>query len=164
MQDEYTHYSISSKHDSLTANPFLYSTTPPSLSTHVYQTVGEIVTGPTLPYIIFLNKDIGAEAWLQHPSLQSRRSPPYEISNKDVLAGVFAPEYFIMVCTTPSLTVESYGDLNTAKASGAEGQKPLYNRRRHSSFNPRRNSTESGLDGDDRLLLRVRSKIHCALA
>lgn len=61
-----------------------------------------------------------------------------------------------MVCTSPSLTVESYEDVSTAVASGTgtEGQKPVY-RRRHSSFHPRRKSTESGLDGDDRLLLKV---------
>lgn len=64
-----------------------------------------------------------------------------------------------MVCTSPSLTVESYEDVSTAVASGTgtEGQKPVY-RRRHSSFHPRRKSTESGLDGDDRLLLKVGSK------
>jgi hypothetical protein len=61
--------------------------------------------------------------------------------------------YFKMVCTTPSLTVESHEEVPMATASGIESRKPY--RRRHSSFHPRRNSTESGMDGEDRLLLKV---------
>ncbi|KAI9053619.1 hypothetical protein LZ554_002573 [Drepanopeziza brunnea f. sp. 'monogermtubi'] len=62
-----------------------------------------------------------------------------------------------MVCTGPSLTVESCEESNTAAiATGKDDEenKPTY-RRRHSSFHPRRNSTESGIEGDDRLLLKV---------
>jgi adiponectin receptor len=64
-----------------------------------------------------------------------------------------------MVCTSPSLTVESYEDISTAKTSSSsreiegERQKPDY-RRRHSSFHPRRKSADS-MDGEEGLLLRV---------
>lgn len=64
----------------------------------------------------------------------------------------------MVVCTGPSLTVESYEDSDTATSTGTgagndEDSKPVY-RRRHSSFHPRRKS--DGAMEDDRLLLRVR--------
>jgi adiponectin receptor len=53
------------------------------------------------------------------------------------------------------LTVESYEDINTAKTTGKEEQKPIY-KRRHSSFHPRRRSSDyATMDGDEGLLLRV---------
>lgn len=61
----------------------------------------------------------------------------------------------MVVCTGPSLTVESYEDSDTATSTGTgkeEESKPMY-RRRHSSFHPRRKS--DGAMEDDRLLLRV---------
>lgn len=61
-----------------------------------------------------------------------------------------------MACTSPSLTtVESYEDITSARTTGAEeheNEKPSY-RRRHSSFHPRRKSTE--MEGEESLLLRV---------
>jgi adiponectin receptor len=61
-----------------------------------------------------------------------------------------------MGCTSPSLTVESsYEEINTAASvSGRDNQKPIY-RRRHSSFHPRRKSSESMMDGEESLLLKV---------
>ncbi|KAH6675631.1 hemolysin-III related-domain-containing protein [Halenospora varia] len=59
-----------------------------------------------------------------------------------------------MRCTPPALTVGSYEGISSAKTSGAETSKPAY-RRRHSSFHPRRNSSESIMDGEEGLLLRV---------
>ena len=59
-----------------------------------------------------------------------------------------------MACTSPSLTVESYEDITSAKTSGTDDQKQIY-RRRHSSFHPRRKSYENAMDGDEGLLLRV---------
>ncbi|PBP22669.1 hypothetical protein BUE80_DR006602 [Diplocarpon rosae] len=60
-----------------------------------------------------------------------------------------------MVCTSPSLTVESFeNETATATGKDGDGNKPIY-RRRHSSFHPRRKSTELGMEGDDRLLLKV---------
>ncbi|KAF4636085.1 hypothetical protein G7Y89_g2002 [Cudoniella acicularis] len=59
-----------------------------------------------------------------------------------------------MRCTSPALTVESYEEITSAKANGLEASKPIY-RRRHSSFHPRRNSSESIMDGEEGLLLRV---------
>jgi len=69
-----------------------------------------------------------------------------------------------MVCTGPSLTVESYEEHDSAVATGKDNrdEKPI-NRRRHSSFHPRRKSTDSGMDGDDRLLLKVCSIIYSSL-
>jgi len=65
-----------------------------------------------------------------------------------------------MVCTAPSLTMESHeGIVATGTASGME-TKPQPYKRRHSSFHPRRKSIESGMDGDDRLLLKVRAIRH----
>jgi len=63
-----------------------------------------------------------------------------------------------MVCTGPSLTVESYEDIAVATTSAIkiEGEKPSY-RRRHSSFHPRRKSSSAeSMDGEEGLLLRVR--------
>lgn len=61
-----------------------------------------------------------------------------------------------MGCTSPALTVESaYEEIKTAaSATGKEDQKPIY-RRRHSSFHPRRKSSESMMDGEESLLLKV---------
>ncbi|TVY90357.1 Uncharacterized protein LAWI1_G004195 [Lachnellula willkommii] len=58
-----------------------------------------------------------------------------------------------MRCTSPSVTVESYEDITTAKASGTEDTKPI-NRRRHSSFHPRRQSSDYAIDGEEGLLLK----------
>lgn len=60
-----------------------------------------------------------------------------------------------MVCAASSLTVESYEDVTTSTmASGREGAKPL-NKRRHSSFHPRRKSSEQVMDGEESLMLKV---------
>jgi adiponectin receptor len=63
-----------------------------------------------------------------------------------------------MVCTSPSLTVESsYEEISTAASvTGREEQNPIY-RRRHSSFHSRRKSSESVMDGEESLLLKVYS-------
>lgn len=59
-----------------------------------------------------------------------------------------------MVCTSPSLTVESYEDITAAQSSAVdEAEKPSY-RRRHSSFHPRRKSADT-IDGEEGLLLKV---------
>jgi adiponectin receptor len=59
-----------------------------------------------------------------------------------------------MVCTGPSLTVESYEAVSSALK--IENEKPCY-RRRHSSFHPRRKSSSAeSMDGEEGLLLRVR--------
>lgn len=62
-----------------------------------------------------------------------------------------------MACTSPSLTVESYDDVVTATTSGMDRGKPLY-KRRHSSFHPRRRSSTTSLEGDDRLMLKASLK------
>jgi adiponectin receptor len=65
-----------------------------------------------------------------------------------------------MVCTSPSLTVESYEDTAAAKSSGIEqGSKPNY-RRRHSSFHPRRMSSDHTMEGEEGLLLKVYAGTH----
>jgi len=56
-------------------------------------------------------------------------------------------------CTSPSLTVESYEDITSTKASARDTLQPGY-RRRHSSFHPRRKSADT-MDGDEGLLLKV---------
>jgi adiponectin receptor len=66
-----------------------------------------------------------------------------------------------MVCTSPSLTVESYEEITAASATGREDQNPIY-RRRHSSFHPRRKSSGSVMDGEEGLLLKVYSSGYCA--
>jgi adiponectin receptor len=60
------------------------------------------------------------------------------------------------LCTSPALTLESsYEEINTfASVTGREEKKPIY-RRRHSSFHPRRKSSESIMDGEEGLLLKV---------
>lgn len=58
-----------------------------------------------------------------------------------------------MVCTGPSLTVESYEGISSALK--IDNEKPCY-RRRHSSFHPRRKSSSAeSMDGEEGLLLRV---------
>ncbi len=59
-------------------------------------------------------------------------------------------------CTSPALTLESsYEEINTvASVTGREEKMPIY-RRRHSSFHPRRKSSESIMDGEEGLLLKV---------
>lgn len=57
-----------------------------------------------------------------------------------------------MRCISPSVSVSSYDDLSSATASGIEDSKPV-NRRRHSSFQPKRRSSD--IDGEEGLLLRV---------
>ncbi|PQE27975.1 putative IZH3 Implicated in Zinc membran protein [Rutstroemia sp. NJR-2017a WRK4] len=59
-----------------------------------------------------------------------------------------------MVCASPSLTVESYQEETTAKASGREQSTPR-NRRRHSSFHPRRSNSDQVMDGEEGLMLKV---------
>lgn len=59
-----------------------------------------------------------------------------------------------MVCISPSLTVESWDDVSTAAASGVETNMPAY-KRRHSSYNPRRDIRSDHMDHDDNLMLRV---------
>ncbi|CAD6441591.1 e8c44151-25fb-4e0c-bf44-c2cf93e69c25 [Sclerotinia trifoliorum] len=60
-----------------------------------------------------------------------------------------------MVCAASSLTVESYEDVTTSTmASGREDTKPL-NRRRHSSFHPKRTASEQLMDGEEGLMLKV---------
>ncbi|KAM3089057.1 inc metabolism membrane protein [Clarireedia jacksonii] len=60
-----------------------------------------------------------------------------------------------MVCASPSLTVESYQDkTTTAKVSGREQSAPR-SRRRHSSFHPRRKSSDQVMDGEEGLMLKV---------
>lgn len=63
-----------------------------------------------------------------------------------------------MHATSPALTVEtSYEEINTAASvTGTEEMKPIY-RRRHSSFHPRRKSSECIMDGEESLLLKVYS-------
>lgn len=60
-----------------------------------------------------------------------------------------------MACTSPSLTVESYDDITAAHSSGADFDKP-HNRRRHSSYQPRRKRDSVEMDGEEGLLLKVR--------
>ncbi|RDW77137.1 putative IZH3 [Coleophoma cylindrospora] len=58
-----------------------------------------------------------------------------------------------MVCTSPSVTVESYEDITTARTTGTDDSNhPIY-RRRNSSYHPRRNSYEN--DGEEGLSLKV---------
>jgi adiponectin receptor len=59
-------------------------------------------------------------------------------------------------CTSPALTLESsYEEINTvASVTGREEKKPTY-KRLHSSFHPRRKSSESIMDGEEGLLLKV---------
>jgi adiponectin receptor len=61
-----------------------------------------------------------------------------------------------MACTSPALTVESsYEEIHSAASvTGREEKKPIY-RRRHSSFHPRRKSSECIIDGEESLLLKV---------
>ncbi|RAL63230.1 hypothetical protein DID88_004308 [Monilinia fructigena] len=60
-----------------------------------------------------------------------------------------------MACASSSLTVETYEDATTSTmASGREEPKPL-NKRRHSSFHPRRISSEHVMDGEEGLMLKV---------
>lgn len=69
-----------------------------------------------------------------------------------------------MVCTSPSLTLESYEDIAIGTTSGADTNKPAYNRR-HSSAHPRRQSSSSvSMDNEEGLLLKARLatlKIKC---
>jgi adiponectin receptor len=61
-----------------------------------------------------------------------------------------------MHATSPALTVEtSYEEISTAASvTGREEMKPIY-MRRHSSFHPRRKSSECIMDGEESLLLKV---------
>ncbi|KAL3423851.1 izh family channel protein [Phlyctema vagabunda] len=59
-----------------------------------------------------------------------------------------------MVCTSPSLTVESYEDITAAKSTATEQNAPIY-RRRNSSYHPRRASSDNAADSDERLQIKV---------
>ncbi|TQS34550.1 hypothetical protein Golomagni_05062 [Golovinomyces magnicellulatus] len=58
------------------------------------------------------------------------------------------------VCTTPSMTLESYEDTHTSITTTFENQKPR-NRRRHSSFHPQQIGSEHFKDGEEGLLLKL---------
>jgi adiponectin receptor len=59
----------------------------------------------------------------------------------------------MMRCTS-SLTVEKYDDDSTAITTGSDSLKPALNKRRHSSFHPRRRQSDK-LEADEGILIRV---------
>jgi hypothetical protein len=119
------------------------------------QTATTFILAHTFPLQFRSHVQTKIRQTLTPPQLCSLARRPLSYNNIQILVFGSASLDYTMVCTSPSLTVESYEDITAAHSSAVdEYNKPNY-RRRHSSFHPTRRSSSVAMDGEEGLLLKV---------